>query len=229
MHNLTKKELRKQILQLRNSLTDETRIEKSQIITNYIIHHPKFQSADCILMFASYKSEVDTTAIMEYALVLGKTVYFPRIENTGQVGNNEMEFYRIFSPEDLYEGYKGIREPKPREELRFTLAAGEKILILMPGAVFDMEGNRIGYGGGFYDRFLAWIEDFKNGIEDASYTTPVCTMALAFECQLVENGVIKAEEHDRKVDYIITEKREVAVKYASTKRALSLELYYRIL
>lgn len=209
MHNLTKKELRKQILQLRNALSEETRIEKSKIITNHIINHPKFQSADSILLFASYKSEVDTTAIMEHALAIGKPLYFPKIESMGQAGNKEMEFYRIFSPEDLYEGYKGIREPRSQEELHFEPVEGENILILMPGAVFDLEGNRIGYGGGFYDRFLERLKDLGNGVEDASQAMHISSMALAFECQLVENGGFKAEAHDIKVDYIITEKREV--------------------
>lgn len=196
-----KKELRKQILQYRDALTDEERHKKSQIITNYIINHPKFQSADSILLFASYKSEVDTTAIMEYALELGKSVYFPKVQD------NEMEFYRIFSQEDLYEGYKGIREPRSQEELHFEPVEGENILILMPGAVFDLEGNRIGYGGGFYDRFLERLKDLGNGVEDASQAIHISRMALAFECQLVENGMIETEPHDIRVDYIVTENR----------------------
>lgn len=200
-----KKELRKQILQLRDALTDEERHEKSKAITNRILNHPKFQSADCILLFASYKSEVDTTAIMEHALALGKPLYFPRVES------KEMEFYRIFSPEDLYEGYKGIREPKPQEELRFCPSASEKVLILMPGAVFDLEGNRIGYGGGFYDRFLERLKKCMRSTEEAG----ICNVALAFECQIVENGMIEAELHDIRVDYIVTE---------DTITPLSLEL-----
>lgn len=191
MHNLTKKELRKQILQLRDTLTNEERREKSQKITNYIINHREFRSADRVLLFASYKSEVDTTAIMEYALESGKPVYFPKIQD------NEMEFYRIFSEEELYEGYKGIREPKPQEEIRFEPVEGENILILMPGVVFDLEGNRIGYGGGFYDRFLARI---KNCMD-------ICRVAFAFECQLVENGMIQPEQHDICIDYIVTENK----------------------
>lgn len=196
-----KKQLRRAILQRRNALTDEERREKSQRITNHIINHPAFQSADRILLFASYKSEVDTTAIIGHALALAKPIYFPKVQD------NEMEFYRIFSQEDLYEGYKGIREPEPQENLRFIPVAGERTLILMPGAVFDPEGNRIGYGGGFYDRFLERIRDSKRGIEDASQSTHICKMAVAFECQLVESGTIQTEPHDVHIDYIITENK----------------------
>lgn len=70
----------------------------------------------------------------------------------------------------------------------------------MPGAVFDEAGNRIGYGGGYYDKYLHWLENmlpFEN----------ICKVAVAFECQLVDLGMIENEPHDVQVNYIVTESK----------------------
>lgn len=221
-----KKELRKTILQIRDSLTAEQRHQKSKEITKSVIAHQAFCTADKILLFASYKSEVDTTELIRYALNSGKQVYLPKIEYNESEGRDEMEFYQIFPETELQEGYKGIREPKanPRAQFRTKQIPSKEssskespskelsskeppskqeayILMILPGAVFDRKGNRIGYGGGFYDRFLARIEQ------------TVYKLAIAFECQVIESDSIPLEPHDVQVDTIITEKAVHVEKY----------------
>lgn len=148
--------------------------------------HPAFLEADCILCYAGYKSEVDTFALMECALEKGKRVYCPKVHG------KEMEFYRILSTGDLEAGYKGIREPQGAEDRLFTsgLVTGMKCLMLMPGSVFDRDRHRIGYGGGYYDRYL-------------SNHDGLATMALCFEMQVLEN--VPSGIYDRKPDIVLTE------------------------
>lgn len=220
---LSKKELRKQILQIRDTLTPEQRKSKSTEISKRVIAQKAFQEADTILLFASYKSEVETKDIFLAARKAGKKVYYPK------VNGKEMEFYLVEQEADLLEGYRGILEPKAstdkqylyekilgvselkENENAFVSKQGTKICVIMPGAVFDKEGNRIGYGGGFYDKYLTKLEhavEKKCSLEEGTYITKI---AIAFSCQVVETGNIVCETHDVKPDYIITEEYMFAV------------------
>ncbi len=170
---------------------------KSAQITERVLVHEAFQGADAVLLFASYRSEVDTTEMIQKALELGKQVYLPKIELNEKTQREEMVFYRMFALEELQPGYKGIREP--RAEVR--LEGATQLLMLLPGAVFDPEGNRIGYGGGFYDRYLECVERrFR-----AEPRTKLYKIGLAFECQVVKQGFIPTEQHDARVDEVVTE------------------------
>lgn len=183
----SKNELRKLILQKRDGLTIEEHKKLSSMILTGIMDWNRYKNCDSMLIYVSFRSEADTYELINNALCLGKKVYCPK------VSGDDMIFYRIDSTDDLVEGYMGIMEP------RGGLTAFDKtegdILVIMPGSVFDTNGNRIGYGKGFYDRFLAECQ--QKGIK-------LTTAALAFSLQVVDN--IKTEEHDYKVDYIITEK-----------------------
>jgi len=193
-----KKELRKHILQIRDALSVEERKEKSRKIVEKVIHHREFQDCNTVLMFASYGSEVDTLAIFVTAKKMGKNIFFPKI-----VGE-EMVFYQVNDMQELLEGYKGIREPAQDERKRYEPQLDERCVVLMPGVVFDTEGGRIGYGKGFYDKFLGKIqlERISKGFKK---------LAIAFECQLVETGEIMAESYDIKPDYIATENRLIEI------------------
>lgn len=187
-----KKALRKEILAHRDALSFEERKQKSIQIGRSVIEQDAFQKADKILMFASYKSEVDTNPMFEAAQKLHKDIYYPRI-----VGK-EMEFYRVDETTEFELSRFGIREPKREESKRFVPEEGDRIFILMPGAVFDKVGNRIGYGGGFYDRYLEKLEqkrEYKN----------IYKVAVAFACQMVEQNRISYEIHDIRPDCIVTE------------------------
>lgn len=197
-----KKELRKQISHIRNSLTPEQRHAKSYEIARRVIEHERYKDAETIFLFCSYKSEVDTSEILRHALDNGKQVYLPKVEYDERSGSDEMEFYQILSEEDVCEGYKGIYEPIGNHTRKMIPEVIHgKMLMILPGLVFDKRGNRIGYGGGFYDRYLRRLE-FALEIKNAP---TICKMAVAFACQIVEDEQIQAEAHDVKVSYIVTE------------------------
>ncbi len=177
--DINKKELRKQILQKRNLLTQKEWEEKSHIIFNRVAAHPFFLDADEIYCYLDYKKEAGTRKIIEKAWQLGKKVAVPKI-----IGD-EMQFFYIGDFQCLEDGYCHILEPKTDSP-----ANGKNVLVIMPGAVFDPNRNRIGYGKGFYDRFLEKNPAFH-------------TLALAFMLQFVEN--IPADSYDKKPETIITE------------------------
>lgn len=196
----SKVELRNEILQRRDTLTQVERKEKSYQIAQRVVKQKEFIDANKILLFAAYKSEVDTTEIFKVAQKQEKAVYYPKV-----IGN-ELEFYRVQKQENLMQGYRGIREPKVNPQLQFQLKQRDRILIIMPGVVFDEVGNRIGYGGGYYDRFLQKIE--SSPVEEQNQEIDcICKMAIAFSCQMVETGQIPSEVHDKKVEYLITEEK----------------------
>lgn len=184
----TKKEIRKQVLELRGGLSEQERRMASLKVADRIIGHQWFYQAERLLIFVSYGSEIDTSEIISEALRKGKKVYVPKVE--GDV----MEFYRITSLDELVEGYKGIREPSgssEKYEEKKRLEAGERVLMIMPGAAFDPLRNRIGYGKGFYDKYLSDKEQLQN-----------YSIGIGFACQMVEE--IPAEENDIKPYQVIT-------------------------
>jgi len=181
----TKSSIRKQMLALRDEMSCEERMIYSKEIMDTLLELDVIQQAKEILCFVGYKSEVSTTALMEELLLLDKKIYVPR------VNGEEMDFYRIKNLKDLQEGYKGIPEPAEACKDMFEGPTGSNVVMLMPGAVFAVDGSRIGYGKGFYDRYLAKY-DIMNRI------------ALCFSRQLVEN--IPCDAHDKKASVIITEK-----------------------
>ena len=193
---MKKKELRKEILARRNALSVQEREEKSIQIAHKVIHLEEFKKSNKILLYAPIRSEVETAKIYMEARRLCKDVYYPRV-----IGN-EMEFYFVDETTEFETSVYGIREPKIEVEKQFVPDAQDKIFILMPGAVFDTAGNRIGYGGGYYDKYLQWLASVIS-LEN------VCKVAVAFECQLVELDRIEHELHDVQADFIVTESRIV--------------------
>ena len=145
------------------------------------------------MLFYSFRNEVETTNIINKALSTGKPVYLPKVQG------KEMEFYRIASVDELYEGYQGILEPKADTSTKFIPDVNRKLFVLIPGVVFDKNGGRIGYGAGYYDKFL-------NTMEKQVQKENLCKMAIAFSCQIVEEGYIKREAHDISPTHLVTEK-----------------------
>lgn len=157
---------------------------KSKEIVSKIIKTRIFKDAKIIALYKSLKSEVDTTEVIEYAINDGKIVVLPKVEN------DELKFYKINSIDEILEkGRLGIEEPKGKIE---NLINNNLIdLLVVPGLCFDLEKNRLGFGKGFYDRFLKQKE-FK-------------TIGICFEDQVVEK--LPIDEYDEKVIMIITDKR----------------------
>ncbi len=176
----TKQQIRKEVSKRRKSASSQQIIENSEKICNTLCHLESFQKAEWVYIYIDYKNEVMTGAIVKRALAFGKHVAAPKV-----VGK-DMIFYEIQSLNDLESGYFGIQEP--REDL--PVADCETAFLVMPGVAFDRQKHRIGYGGGFYDRFL-------------EKHTKLYKTALAFEFQIFEK--VPVEPTDILPDIVITE------------------------
>lgn len=186
MNKEEKKKLRNIILDKRNSIDNYIKEGMDRELFNNLINLDLFKKAKSIFIYLSFGSEIDTRPIIDIALEDGKEVYIPKVYKS----NKDMKAIRLNSYDNLEENSMGILEPKDDS----SFIAKENIdLIIVPGAVFDIHGNRIGYGGGYYDRFLADIKDKRNKV------------VLAYDLQVVD--FIEVEEHDIKMDYIITNSR----------------------
>lgn len=171
-----KRLIRKRVLEARDALPLEVRQKSDLAMADRIIGHQWFYRAEVFLAFVNYGSEISTEEIIQEALLKGKKVFVPRVEGT------DMEFYRITSLDELQTGYKGIREPDGTTE-RFVYETYEEkdLLLLMPGVAFDIYGNRLGYGKGFYDRYLA----DKPKLQTYS-------IGIGYKCQQVEQLPVDA-------------------------------------
>lgn len=181
----TKAHIRQKALAFRNHMPEEERRQKSGRIAERVSKTLWFQEADVLLVYMAFRSEADTEELISGAFLEGKAVYCPKVEG------EEMNFYRIASKEDLKEGYQGIKEPEGKPEDLFLPADGMKCLMIVPGSAFDKEGNRIGYGKGYYDKYLERYPEIR-------------TMGICFEGQMQEK--IPEEGHDRRMNRVITEK-----------------------
>ena len=178
---MTKKEIRAMIREKKKRLTPEEIAEYSEKVCAILINEPVYKNARVIYPYLAYNQEIITDSLIRQAWRDGKEVAVPKCYE-----DNRMEFLRIRSFEDIAPGYCDIPEPLSGEIIEDSEA-----LILMPGLAFDRSFNRIGYGGGFYDRYL----DRKAGCR-------FIKVALAYDFQLFEH--IETEEHDYQVDMIIT-------------------------
>ena len=181
----TKKAIRKEFLFKRNSFPEKLRKEYSKLIEDRLLSLEQYKKADTVLIYADYGSEVSTRGVMEHALRHSKRVFCPKVLAPGI-----MEFYEIFSLQELICGYKNIPEPSNIDNL-YRYPNNEKALMIMPLVAYDSTGMRLGYGGGFYDRYL----------EKHSFSGKI---ALGYECQKYER-ILPTEETDIRPDMIITE------------------------
>lgn len=186
-----KKLLRNKILNLRDDLTVEDKIELNKKIYNNLFNYDLFKKAKNIFIYISFGTEIDTRPIIERAFKENKNIYIPKIYKN----NKSMKAIKLNSFNDLKENSMGILEPIEDDEY---IDKRDIDLIIVPGVVFDKEGNRIGYGGGYYDRYLSEIK-LKNN-----------KLVLAYEFQVLD--YIKEENHDIKVDYILTEEKIIKIE-----------------
>jgi 5-formyltetrahydrofolate cyclo-ligase len=186
-----KKILRKKVLERRDSIPPSLRKKKDILIKQKLFCLPEFRTAKAILFYASFRTEVDTTGMIEESLRMGKTVFVPKVDKIGHL-------LRLYETKDLRElspGYMGIPEPSlPDQRVR---EIKDVDLVIVPGACFDRFGNRLGYGAGYYDILLS---DVKKKIP---------FIALAYEEQLID--LIQSENHDVRVDIIVTDDEVIKV------------------
>jgi|SRR5690625_486072 len=183
MPKLTKDQLRKQVVTKLAQLTEQEKVKIEKMLLHHLVNSSVWKEAQTIGITCSTKSEWDTYPIIEKAWEEGKVVAVPKTIPKQRV----MLFYRIDSFSHLEEGHHNLIEPIPNKERYITKDRID--LILVPGLVFDKRGYRIGFGGGYYDRFL---KDYS-GI----------TVSLLSRLQLVKS--IPIEKHDLHVQYVITE------------------------
>lgn len=186
---LQKKELRKEAKLYRISVSEKDRLNKSTDIISNLKGLDVFMKAEVILMYASLSDEVETLRLMRELLEEGKKeIYCPVTQG------DEMEFYQIQSLNDLKEGNFHVLEPEISEETLLKPVKDVNYCMIMPGLMFDKKGNRLGYGKGYYDKYLAGLDEDINMI----------TIALSYEAMVKDE--IPAEETDRCADYIVTDK-----------------------
>lgn len=179
-----KDSLRQQVLHERFKLSPGERKAKSRRIEERLFSLPEFRDARAVLFYASFRSEVETWDMIRRALKSGKRVFLPRVKGKGLAIFEIKDFDRDVEP-----GAWGIPEPKNGRSSRIE----EIDVAIVPGAVFDEKGNRLGYGAGYYDRLLTGY----NGE----------TIGLAFELQIVPD--VPSGLHDVPVKKIVTEKRVI--------------------
>jgi len=178
-----KNQLKELILEKRNSLPKQEIIEKSRKIKGNLSNLDYYKKSKTIMFFVSFNSEVDTHDMIRDALK-NKPVVVPK------VAHHEIEPSLIIDFDNLIPGKFGVLEPIETMKIAYKNIN----LVLVPGIVFDKEGHRIGYGFGYYDKFLKKVPK-------------AIKIGLAFDFQVVDK--IPKETHDVPVDLIVTEKRVV--------------------
>jgi 5-formyltetrahydrofolate cyclo-ligase len=180
--------LRKEILARRDLIPPVVKKIKDKAVEERLFGLEAIKNAKTVFLFASFRSEVDTFGMIKRSLEEGKKVVLPKVEG------KDLGLYAIKNENELVAGYMQIPEPS-------ILTVDRKVnindvdAIVVPGAAFDPSGNRVGYGGGFYDRLLAELQ------------RPVPVIAPTYEEQVID--LVPADPHDKKVDIIVTDRQEI--------------------
>ena len=175
---MNKQELRRAIRERKRAMTEEEIVERSNALAEKFYHTPAYQAASTIYGYLPYNQEVRTVPMLQRALDEGKRVAVPKVYG------EEMRFIYLEDLTQVSKGYAGIPEPIADA----PVAEDQRALVLMPGLAFDPQGHRIGYGGGFYDRFLAQEPHHP-------------TLALCYEFQMQAH--LDTEEFDIPVDTVL--------------------------
>lgn len=173
-----------------NEITAHDKETLDKEIVERLFTYEPYLKAETIGLTIAMKSEVDTKKIIESAWADGKKVAVPKCNPKSK----QMTFYYLTGWDQLETVYFGLKEPKPEET--FICHSHEIDLLVVPGLIFDHKGYRIGFGGGFYDRFL---QKYPNE-----------TVSLAYEFQLVDS--VPVESFDLPVQSIITNEQILNVK-----------------
>ncbi len=177
---MDKKALRAEILAKLKNMTEDERTRSDDEIYNKIVNLSEFCAAKVIFLYISVGDEADTKRIFDYALKSGKRVCIPKCEAFGK-----MHAVEVFGKEDLIPDKFGI--PSAREGTP-TVLPEDIDFVIAPGVAFDLNGRRLGRGGGYYDRFLGELSAF--------------TVGICHPCQLVSS--LEIEDHDIPVNLVVT-------------------------
>ena len=175
---MNKQELRRAIRERKRAMTEEEIVKRSNALAEKFYNSPAYQAASTIYGYLPYNQEVRTVPMLQRALDEGKRVAVPKVYG------EEMRFIYLEDLTQVSKGYAGIPEPIADA----PVAEDQRALVLMPGLAFDPQGHRIGYGGGFYDRFLAQEPHHP-------------TLALCYEFQMQAH--LDTEKFDIPVDTVL--------------------------
>ena len=184
---LNKRDYRKQVQEKLAHMTYQTYRERSLNLAQQLLQEPSIIKGSTIALTLSNQPEVDTTFIIEQFWLLNKKVVVPKCNPV----DRSMQFYKIESFAETERAYKNILEPIP--EMTQLVDKEEIDVIVVPGVVFDRQGYRIGFGGGYYDRFLVGYNGKR--------------ISLAFEEQLLNE--VPRESHDLPVHILLTDKERI--------------------
>ena len=175
---MDKCELRCQIRTKKRAMTQEQICRASERLGELFAAHPLYRQAKTIYGYLPYNQEVRTTPMLRRALAEGKQVAVPKVYG------EEMRFILLEDLDQVEKGYCGIPEPLADG----PVASDPHALVLMPGLAFDPQGHRLGYGGGFYDKFLAGEPEHP-------------TLALCYDFQMLP--YLETQTHDVPVDAVL--------------------------
>jgi 5-formyltetrahydrofolate cyclo-ligase len=180
--------IRKEILSRRDSIPPAVKKSKDRAIEERLSGLNEFKTANMIFFFASFRSEVDTFGMIRTSLSNGRRVALPKVEGKA------LRLYEIKNLDELVSGCMNIPEPSVLTDDR-NIDINDVDVVIIPGAAFDETGNRMGYGGGFYDKLLAGLEK----------SIPI--IAPTYEEQVIES--VPVDSHDKKVGIIVTDRRVI--------------------
>jgi 5-formyltetrahydrofolate cyclo-ligase len=185
-----KREIRKKVQEERDRLSHQERTGHSEVVLDRLFSLEEFRTADTIFFFISFRSEVDTVPMIKQALDAGKRVCLPYTytESKQMVASHIVDFEKELEP-----GNYDIMEPRP--ECVRPVPPEEIDIVIMPGVAFDVDGRRLGYGGGYYDRFLDRCRP------DSLRVAP------CFDLQVIDE--VPCADHDHQIHMIVTEKRVI--------------------
>lgn len=187
-----KSNFRKNVIKKRKSIEKSLISSNSRLIFENLLKLGLFDGRSNIMVYLDFNNEVETKPIIDHLFSTSKNVLVP----ISVVKTKQLVVSKIESLDDVEVRTYGIREPRP--EKVDPVEHDQIDLVIVPGVAFDEDGFRLGYGGGFYDRFI------KN-------LRPDCiSVAIAFEYQVFKE--VPKEDHDISVDFLITEKRIIKVK-----------------
>ena len=179
--------IRNKIKHIRNLQSTDDINKNSNIIMDKLFSTQIFKESDCIGFYYSLKTEVLTSSMIQKTLDLGKNVCLPKINQESKT----MDFHTIEGIENLNKNHLDISEP-----VGGAICTNIDVVII-PGIAFDKLGNRLGFGSGYYDKFL-------------TLHASIYKIALAFDFQLI--NTIDIQEHDVPMDLLITENRTITIQ-----------------
>ena len=184
-----KEALRENMKKMRDAIPEDQRKTEDAQLLDIITKTALYQEAQSILTYVSFGSEVSTRDLIDRAMKDGKKVYVPR------VNGDTMEFYRFEEWKELEESRLGILEPDKNPakrfpyELHISLDRAQDCVFIVPGLAFDSHCNRLGYGGGYYDRYLQGFEKRM-------------TLGIAYSEQIVDR--VPVTNRDQSLDLVVT-------------------------